>query len=144
MCPEHLPTRSLSRFPKTRNKDNQGSRNGSSISIELNHKHLVQHQTAGVQNSRTEQSTPQSMPQSSQDHASKIRCHNCKKFGHMKDCLKMTESTGNQQHSNTNRNLPSTASKQVTTDGAGDIMTDDPLDYLYSESGEEEQAVITV
>ena len=83
-------------------------------------------------------------PQPSQDHISKIRCHNCRKIGHMKkDCPYKTESTGNKQHAN--KNPPSTSAKQVTADGAGqDVASDNPLDYLYSDSDEEKQAVKTV
>ena len=85
-----------------------------------------------------------SKPQPSQDHTSKIRCHNCRKIGHMKkDCPYKTESTGNKQH--TSKNPPSTSAKQVTADGAGqDVASDNPLDYLYSDSDEEKQAVKTV
>ena len=49
MCPEHLPTRSLSWLPKMRKRDNERPRNGSSIPIKVNHKRLEQHQLERVQ-----------------------------------------------------------------------------------------------
>lgn len=68
--------------------------------------------------------------------------HNCRKIGHMKkDCPKKTENTGNRQHSNTNRSQSTIATQQISTDGAGgDATCDNPLDYLYSDSGKEKQA----
>ena len=88
-------TRSLSWLLKTRKRDNRSSRNGSSISTHLSHKHSG---TAPPKKS-TNVRTDHSKSPSSEEHTTKLRCHNCRKIGHMKrDCPYKTESTGNRQH----------------------------------------------